>query len=255
MFVSNLDLCSLLAYIASIVLFTAGYQIESTAICSSGTRKWSKNYWSKNFLRSVHCFLSSLNLSLKWTCLLFSVYLGRSMVDRCVLVFVHTVHELLYSVRIWLAIFVSKRKCQETKVACIPQNHWRVDLFLEHKVLKNWWNTCIIFYFRILPVAHKADKESDEDFACRVQQMIASSLGVAVTPHSSADKVEYAKRKLIESSLPSAAPAGKWQFTATHQTNNQFTTLPVCLFKRVAWAKLSASRLSAITMVCVCMCV
>ncbi|XP_013379693.1 ancient ubiquitous protein 1 [Lingula anatina] len=53
------------------------------------------------------------------------------------------------------------------------------------------------FKLRVLPTMEAQDEESVEDFTKRVQQVMAEELGITATNFSSADKVEYAKRKLI----------------------------------------------------------
>ena len=50
---------------------------------------------------------------------------------------------------------------------------------------------------RVLPAESAKEDESVKDFARRVQTVMASSLGVEPTSHTSTDKVEYAKRKLF----------------------------------------------------------
>jgi hypothetical protein len=45
--------------------------------------------------------------------------------------------------------------------------------------------------------SQKQTEETEEEFAIRVQKLMASELGVQPTQHTSVDKVEYMKRKLI----------------------------------------------------------
>ncbi len=72
---------------------------------------------------------------------------------------------------------------------------------------------CEIFlFYSVSAVLSREEEESVEDFTSRVQRVMASSLQISVTPHTSADKVEYAKRKLLESA----------------QQNNA-TGIPICL--------------------------
>jgi len=52
-----------------------------------------------------------------------------------------------------------------------------------------------IFHIRILPTK-KLHEASSSDFSRSVQQYIAAEMGIQATAHTSADKVEYAKRKL-----------------------------------------------------------
>lgn len=49
--------------------------------------------------------------------------------------------------------------------------------------------------FRILPTK-KLQEASSSDFSRSVQQYIAAEMGIQATSYTSADKVEYAKRKL-----------------------------------------------------------
>ncbi|XP_014669212.1 PREDICTED: ancient ubiquitous protein 1-like [Priapulus caudatus] len=65
-----------------------------------------------------------------------------------------------------------------------------------------WWTDLMWFAFvpytkfhlRILPVQVKENTESIDDFAVRVQHLMAQELHIVPTKHTSADKVEYVKR-------------------------------------------------------------
>ncbi|XP_064603178.1 lipid droplet-regulating VLDL assembly factor AUP1-like isoform X2 [Liolophura sinensis] len=57
-----------------------------------------------------------------------------------------------------------------------------------------------LFTVKYLPVLTKEEEETVEAFAKRAQEAIANDLGLQVTSHSDADKVEYAKRMLFERS-------------------------------------------------------
>ncbi|KAE8628434.1 hypothetical protein XENTR_v10000010 [Xenopus tropicalis] len=61
-----------------------------------------------------------------------------------------------------------------------------------------------VYQVRWLPPVTRHTRESDEEFAFRVQQMMAGSLGVAATRHTGADRAEYLKRRRTE--LPRSAP-------------------------------------------------
>lgn len=68
---------------------------------------------------------------------------------------------------------------------------WWMDVF---------WSLFVpytVYSLRVLPVVSQREEESIEEFTKRVQQLMATEMGVAATNHTSADKVEYAKRKLI----------------------------------------------------------
>ncbi len=54
-----------------------------------------------------------------------------------------------------------------------------------------------MFYFRVLPVMVCGSDEEVSDFTRRVHLQLAEHMNVQATPHTSADKVEYAKRKLF----------------------------------------------------------
>jgi len=53
------------------------------------------------------------------------------------------------------------------------------------------------FHIRVLPVMTVLDGESPGDMTVRVQRSMADVMSVAATTHTSADKVEYAKRTLF----------------------------------------------------------
>ncbi|KAG8452713.1 hypothetical protein GDO86_004488 [Hymenochirus boettgeri] len=69
-----------------------------------------------------------------------------------------------------------------------------------------------LLHFRWLPSVSRNLKESDEDFACRVQQVMALSLGIVGTRHTAADIAEHLKRK----SRDPPSPAPKQPLTPTH---------------------------------------
>ena len=50
---------------------------------------------------------------------------------------------------------------------------------------------------RTLPAESLDDAETVEEYTFRVQGIMANAMSVQPTPHTSADKVEYAKRKLF----------------------------------------------------------
>uniref|UniRef100_UPI00398EB422 lipid droplet-regulating VLDL assembly factor AUP1 isoform X2 n=1 Tax=Pristiophorus japonicus TaxID=55135 RepID=UPI00398EB422 len=51
-----------------------------------------------------------------------------------------------------------------------------------------------VYQVRWLPSMSQMDEESEEEFAVRVQEHLATELGVVSTPHTKSDKVEYLKR-------------------------------------------------------------
>ncbi|XP_033109791.1 ancient ubiquitous protein 1-like [Anneissia japonica] len=69
-----------------------------------------------------------------------------------------------------------------------------------------WWQDIWWFFFvpvtvihlKFLPVVHKEESESVEDFARKVQTIMAKKLSILATIHTSADKVAYAKRMLFQ---------------------------------------------------------
>ncbi len=68
-------------------------------------------------------------------------------------------------------------------------------------------------------MAHKEEEESEEEFSSRVQKQIASELGVFATNHSSADKVEYAKRRLLERTLQQNTSGRRHTFMFKSRSN------------------------------------
>ncbi|XP_077334370.1 lipid droplet-regulating VLDL assembly factor AUP1 isoform X2 [Lithobates pipiens] len=52
-----------------------------------------------------------------------------------------------------------------------------------------------LLHFRWLPPVSRYPRESDEDFASRVQKILAASLGVCGTSHKAADYAEHVKRR------------------------------------------------------------
>lgn len=69
------------------------------------------------------------------------------------------------------------------------------------------------FYIRTLPAETQDDAETVEEFTSRVQGLMAKALEIQPTLHTSADKVEYAKRKLFSppSETTQASPARRAQ--------------------------------------------
>ncbi|KAM5126953.1 lipid droplet-regulating VLDL assembly factor AUP1, partial [Mantella aurantiaca] len=55
-----------------------------------------------------------------------------------------------------------------------------------------------VYHVRWLPPVSRIPRESDEDFASRVQKILGSSLGVCSTSHTAADHAEYVKRRAMD---------------------------------------------------------
>ncbi|XP_068129739.1 lipid droplet-regulating VLDL assembly factor AUP1 isoform X2 [Hyperolius riggenbachi] len=69
-----------------------------------------------------------------------------------------------------------------------------------------------VYHVRWLPIISRGSRQSDEDFASRVQKVVASSLGVSGTSHTAADQAEHVKRRVRDPPLrtptvSSATPA------------------------------------------------
>lgn len=66
---------------------------------------------------------------------------------------------------------------------------WYVELF--------WtlFSLYTVYHVRWLPPVCRVSRESDEDFASRVQKLLALSLGVHSTNHTAADRAEHLKRR------------------------------------------------------------
>ncbi|XP_071946907.1 lipid droplet-regulating VLDL assembly factor AUP1-like [Antedon mediterranea] len=69
-----------------------------------------------------------------------------------------------------------------------------------------WWQDICWFFFvpvtvihlKFLPVIHKEESHSVDEFAHKVQTIMAEKLKILATNHTSADKVAYAKRMLFQ---------------------------------------------------------
>ncbi|XP_072433682.1 lipid droplet-regulating VLDL assembly factor AUP1 isoform X2 [Chiloscyllium punctatum] len=84
--------------------------------------------------------------------------------------------------------------------------------FVSVNVVESSWVTELLWMFfipftvyqvRWLPSMSQMDEESVEDFAVRVQEHLATELGVVSTQHTKSDKVEYLKR--MKHTAPQAA--------------------------------------------------
>lgn len=66
---------------------------------------------------------------------------------------------------------------------------WYVELF--------WtlFSLYTVYHVRWLPPVCRLSRESDDDFASRVQKLLALSLGVHCTEHTAADRAEHVKRR------------------------------------------------------------
>ncbi|KAG9461779.1 hypothetical protein GDO78_015761, partial [Eleutherodactylus coqui] len=78
--------------------------------------------------------------------------------------------------------------------------------------------------YRWLPPVFRSSREADEDFASRVQKLLAHSLGVRGTRHTAADRAEHVKRRrtapLICNPPPTISPA------ASHMAQRVKEVLP-----------------------------
>lgn len=76
---------------------------------------------------------------------------------------------------------------------------WYVELF--------WtlFSLYTVYHVRWLPPVCRSSRESDEDFACRVQKLLALSLGVHSTNYTAADRAEHMKRRRRKSEPPPPA--------------------------------------------------
>ncbi|XP_040275428.1 lipid droplet-regulating VLDL assembly factor AUP1 [Bufo bufo] len=74
----------------------------------------------------------------------------------------------------------------------VPGSPWCVELF--------WtlFSLYTVYHVRWLLPVYRAPRESDEDFASRVQKLLAHSLGVHGTKHTAADRAEHMKRRRKE---------------------------------------------------------
>ncbi|XP_053313978.1 lipid droplet-regulating VLDL assembly factor AUP1 [Spea bombifrons] len=82
---------------------------------------------------------------------------------------------------------------------------WYVELF---------WTLFVpytVYQVRWLPSVSRSPGESDEDFASRVQKLIAASLGVLATGHTAADRAEHLKRRKRDPPAPSVATSAESQ--------------------------------------------
>ncbi|KAM8939645.1 lipid droplet-regulating VLDL assembly factor AUP1 [Pelodytes ibericus] len=73
-------------------------------------------------------------------------------------------------------------------------------------VIELFWMLFIpftIYQVRWLPPLSRSPRESDEDFACRVQEKLALSMGVVGTGHTAADTAEHLKRRYRDPPPPS----------------------------------------------------
>ncbi|KAM3910230.1 lipid droplet-regulating VLDL assembly factor AUP1 isoform 2-T2 [Leptodactylus fuscus] len=97
---------------------------------------------------------------------------------------------------------------------------WYVELF--------WtlFSLCTVYHVRWLPSMCRLPRESDEDFACRVQQMLAHSLGVQGTKHTAADRAEYVKRRRRETPPPKPQTPPTASTAAGHMAQRVKEVLP-----------------------------
>lgn len=73
---------------------------------------------------------------------------------------------------------------------------WLVD------VLWTLFSPYTVYHVRWLPPVSRYPREADEDFASRVQKILASSLGVCGTNHTAADYAEHMKRRRVRDPPP-----------------------------------------------------
>ncbi|XP_067884800.1 lipid droplet-regulating VLDL assembly factor AUP1 isoform X2 [Heterodontus francisci] len=90
--------------------------------------------------------------------------------------------------------------------------------FVSVNVVESSWVTELLWMFfipftvyqvRWLPSMSQMDEESEEEFAVRVQEHLATELGVVSTQHTKSDKVEYLKR--MKHMAPQAASSANSQ--------------------------------------------
>ncbi|XP_044130548.1 lipid droplet-regulating VLDL assembly factor AUP1 [Bufo gargarizans] len=74
----------------------------------------------------------------------------------------------------------------------VPGSPWCVELF--------WtlFSLYTVYHVRWLLPVYRSPRESDKDFASRVQKLLAHSLGVHGTKHTAADRAEHMKRRRKE---------------------------------------------------------
>ncbi|XP_056395930.1 lipid droplet-regulating VLDL assembly factor AUP1 [Hyla sarda] len=84
-----------------------------------------------------------------------------------------------------------------------------------------------VYHVRWLPPACRSSRESDEDFASRVEKLVALSLGIPGTKHTAADRAEHVKRRRKRETYshnsqppPTASPA------ASHMAQRVKEVLP-----------------------------
>ncbi|XP_067884802.1 lipid droplet-regulating VLDL assembly factor AUP1 isoform X3 [Heterodontus francisci] len=98
--------------------------------------------------------------------------------------------------------------------------------FVSVNVVESSWVTELLWMFfipftvyqvRWLPSMSQMDEESEEEFAVRVQEHLATELGVVSTQHTKSDKVEYLKR--MKHMAPQAASSVNTKCVDTTITN------------------------------------
>ncbi|KAM9469756.1 lipid droplet-regulating VLDL assembly factor AUP1 [Clarias gariepinus] len=71
----------------------------------------------------------------------------------------------------------------------VPESSWLTEL------LWTFFVPFTVYQVRWLPPVHKQDEESHQEFANRVQELLATEIGVVSTQITKADKAEHIKRK------------------------------------------------------------
>uniref|UniRef100_A0A8C0R0Z9 Lipid droplet-regulating VLDL assembly factor AUP1 n=1 Tax=Canis lupus dingo TaxID=286419 RepID=A0A8C0R0Z9_CANLU len=90
------------------------------------------------------------------------------------------------------------------------------------------WN---FFFFRWLPPVHRQLGEGNEEFALRVQQLVAKELGQTGTRLTPADKAEHMKRQRHPRLRPqSASPSS--QFSTHHRVKEVLPHVPLGVIQR-----------------------
>ncbi|XP_073524383.1 lipid droplet-regulating VLDL assembly factor AUP1 [Phyllobates terribilis] len=94
--------------------------------------------------------------------------------------------------------------CLTSEEQAVAGSPWYVELF--------WtlFSPYSVYRIRWLPPVCRSPRESDDDFASRVQKLLALTLGVRGTKHTAADSTEHVKRRKrreTPQSAPTAPPA------------------------------------------------
>ncbi|OCT96447.1 hypothetical protein XELAEV_18008653mg [Xenopus laevis] len=89
-----------------------------------------------------------------------------------------------------------------------------------------------VYQVRWLPSVCRLPRESDEDFACRVQQIVSLSLGVVATRHTAADRAEYVKRRRCELPAPKSQPLSPTHIQMAQHVKEVLPQVPLSAIHR-----------------------